>query len=182
MTNGGRNRLRNGFVIGLAGGAAALALGTAIPAGASTSAPNKGTTVRTTINLPAYVTDNLCNSDVVNLSGDLTITTTTTPAANGAYTVKSSSVANNLKGSRIAPPPMIGYRGSDVEDSYSYVAAPPYPSTHEDVHYTKLVPQGKAPTMYLVVVTRDTTAADGTTVPVLERTYLACTPPSRSHK
>jgi hypothetical protein len=36
--------------------------------------------------------------------------------------------------------------------------------------------------MYLVVVTRDTTTADGTTVPVLERTYLVCTPPTHPHK
>lgn len=178
----GRSRLRNGFMIGLASGAAALALGTALPAGASTSTPGKGTTVRTTINLPALVVDNLCNADVVNLSGDLTITTTTTPTSNGAYTVKSSSVARNLKGSRIAPPPTIGYHGSDAEDSYSYIAPPPYPSTHEDVHYTALVPEGKAPKMYLVVVTMDTTSADGTTVPVLERTYLTCTPPTRDHK
>jgi hypothetical protein len=169
----------------LAAGAATAAIATAAPAGASSTAParsGKSNTVKITINLPALVVDNLCNADVVNLSGDLTITTTTTPAANGAYTVKSSSVAKNLKGSRIAPPPAIGYKGSDTEDSYSYIAPPPYPSTHEDVHYTKLVPQGKAPTMYLVVVTLDTTTADGTTVPVFERAYLSCTPPTRDHK
>jgi hypothetical protein len=185
MKNAGRIRLRKGFMIGLAGGAAVLALGTAMPAGASTGTPGtsgKGKTVSITINVPALVVDNLCNTDVVNLSGDMTITTTTTPAPNGAYTVQTSSLAKNLKGSRIAPPPAIGYRGTDGEDSYSYVAPPPYPSTHEDVHYTKLVPQGKAPTMYLVVVFLDTTTADGTTVPVLERSYLACTPPSRGHK
>jgi hypothetical protein len=31
--------------------------------------------------------------------------------------------------------------------------------------------------MYLVIVLRETTAADGTTVPVFERTYLVCTQP-----
>jgi hypothetical protein len=170
----------------LAAGAATAAMVTAGPAGASTQAPSgtssKGSTVKTTINLPALIVDNLCNADVVNLSGDLTITTTTKPTGDGGYTVKSSSVAKNLKGSRIAPPPAIGYHGSDAEDSYSYVAPPPYPSSHEDVHYTALIPEGKAPKMYLVVVTLDTTTADGTTVPVLERTYLSCTPPTRTHK
>jgi hypothetical protein len=32
--------------------------------------------------------------------------------------------------------------------------------------------------MYLVTVLRETTLADGTTVPVLDRAYLACSPPS----
>jgi hypothetical protein len=135
-------------------------------------------TVKITINVPALVLDNLCNADVVNLSGDMTITTTTTPRSDGSYTVRSSAIAKGLKGSRIAPPPAIGYKGDDAENTYSYVAPPPYPSTHTVTHWTKLVPQGKAPTMYLVTVLRETTMADGTTVPVLERAYLACSPPS----
>jgi hypothetical protein len=171
------NGLRAGMV-GLAIGAAGLSLVGAAPAEAS----GKGNTVKTTINLPALVVDNLCNADVVNLSGDLTITTTTTPTKDGGYTVQSSSNARNLRGSRIAPPPAIGYHGSDGEDSYSYYAPPPYPSSHETVHYTALVPEGKAPKMYLVMVIRETIAADGTDIPTLERTYLLCTPPSRTGK
>jgi hypothetical protein len=135
-------------------------------------------TVKITINVPALVLDNLCNGDVVNLSGDMTITTTTTPRSDGSYTVKSSAIAKGLTGSRIAPPPVIGYKGDDAENTYSYVAPPPYPSTHTVTHWTKLVPQGNAPTMYLVTVLRETTLADGTTVPVLDRAYLACSPPS----
>jgi len=163
--------------------AALVATTGAAPAGATgTGDPGKGQTVQITINLPALVLDNLCNADVVNLSGDLTITTTTTPAKQGGYTVRSSSVAHNLRGSRIAPLPAIGYRGDDVEDSYSYYAPPQYPTTHETVHYTTLIPQGKAPRMYLVVVIREVVAADGTVVPVLNGTYLQCTPPSRTGK
>jgi hypothetical protein len=128
------------------------------------------------------VVDNLCNADVVNLSGDLTITTTTTPAKNGGYTVQSSSNARNLRGSRIAPPPAIGYHGSDGEETYSYYAPPPYPSSNETVHYTALIPEGKAPKMYLVMVIRETITADGTDIPLLERTYLLCSPPSHSAK
>jgi hypothetical protein len=136
-------------------------------------------TVRITINLPALVLDNLCNADVVNLSGDLTITTTTTPQGDGGYTVRSSSVARNLTGTRIAPLPAIGYKGDDGENVYSYYAPPPQPSTHTVVHWTKLVPEGDAPTMYLVTVLRETTMADGTTVPVLDRAYLSYSPPSQ---
>jgi hypothetical protein len=47
-----------------------------------------GRTVVTTINVPAMVLDNLCNADVVNLSGDMTIRTTTTPTSNGGYTYR----------------------------------------------------------------------------------------------
>lgn len=153
-----------------------LAVATAAPAGAN----SRGTTVRTTINIPAMVVDNLCNLDVVNLSGDLTITTTTTPTANGGYTVRSSSVAGNLRGTRIAPLPAIGYRGADGENTYSYYAPPPFPSTHRVVHWTTLVPQGNAPRMYLVLVIREAITADGTVIPVFERAYLVCQQPTCS--
>src|SRR4030095_1147396 len=102
------------LMLGIVG--AVLALVAAAPADATTG----GTTVRTTINIPAMVVDNLCNLDTVNLSGDLTITTTTTPTSNGGYTVRSSSVARDLRGQRIAPLPMINYRGSDGDNTYSY--------------------------------------------------------------
>jgi hypothetical protein len=60
--------------------------------------------VQITINVPALVLDNLCNADVVNLSGDMTITTITTPRSDGSYTVYSSAIAKGLTGQRIAPP------------------------------------------------------------------------------
>jgi hypothetical protein len=166
-------------VLGIA--AAALTVVAALPAGATTTA-GKGTTVRTTINIPAMVVDNLCNADVVNLSGDLTITTTTTPARNGGYTVQTSSVARDLRGTRIAPPPEINYRGGDGENTYSYYAPPPFPSTHRVVHWTTLIPDGNAQRMYLVLVIRETIAADGTVIPVFERAYLVCRQPSCSQK
>ncbi len=136
-----------------------------------------GTTVRTTINLPALVLDNLCNTDVVNLHGDLTIVTTTTPARNGGYTVRSTAIARDLRGNRIAPTPAISYHGDDGENSFSYYAPPPFPSTHRDVHWTTLIPQGNAPRMFLVLVLRETIAPDGTVVPVFERAYLTCQQP-----
>jgi hypothetical protein len=173
----GRRRGRIATVmLGIAG--AVLALVTAAPA----DAESQGSTVKITINLAALPLDNLCNGDVVNLSGDMTITTTTTPARNGGYTVRSSAVAKNLRGQRIAPPPMIGYRGSDGENTYSYYAPPPYPSTHRVVHWTTLIPEGNAPRMYLVLVIRETIAADGTVIPVFERAYLVCKQPSCSAK
>jgi hypothetical protein len=142
----------------------------------------RGKTVKTTINLPALVLDNLCNLDVVNLHGDLHITTTTTPRRNGGYTVKSTAIARNLRGERIAPLPAIRYRGGDGENTYSYYAPPPYPSSHRVVHWTKLIPSGDEPRMYLVLVIREQILADGTVVPVLERTYLSCKPPAdRGH-
>jgi hypothetical protein len=152
------------------------AVATAAPADAKTG----GNTVRTTINIPAMVVDNLCNLDVVNLSGDLTITTTTTPARNGGYTVKSSSVARDLRGTRIAPAPQIGYRGGDGENTYSYYAPPPFPSTHRVVHWTTLIPDGNATRMYLVLVIQETIAADGTVIPVFQNAYLVCKQPSCS--
>src|SRR3954447_24227580 len=173
----GRQRGRIAMImLGIAG--AVLAVVTAAPADAKTG----GTTVRTTINLPALPLDNLCNGDVVNLSGDMTITTTTTPAGNGGYTVRSSADARNLRGERIAPLPAIGYRGADSENAYSYYAPPPFPSTHRVVHWTTLIPDGNAPRMYLVLVIRETIAADGTVIPVFERAYLVCRQPTCSAK
>src|SRR5690242_10633827 len=173
----GRQRGRIALIVlGIAG--TVLALLTAAPAEATTG----GTTVRTTINIPAMVVDNLCNADVVNLSGDLTITTTTTPARNGGYTVRSSAVARDLRGTRIAPLPAIGYRGSDGENAYSYYAPPPFPSTHRVVHWTTLIPDGNAPRMYLVLVIQETITADGTVIPVFDSAYLVCKQPTCSAK
>lgn len=161
---------------------AALALATAAPAAATAAntaggGPARGQTVKTTVNLPAMVVDNVCNGDVVYLSGDLHITTTTTPRADGGYTVKSSADARNLRGYRIAPPPAVGYHGWDSEDSYSYYAAPPQPSQHRTVHWTRLVPESDQPVMYVVFGIRETVLADGAVVPVLDRTELRCSPP-----
>ena len=59
------------------------------------------------------------------------------------------------------------------------MAPPPYPSSRRVVHWTKLTPQSGsgAPTMYLVVVSRQTVNQDGTVVTLAERAYLACYPP-----
>jgi hypothetical protein len=163
--------------IGLIALTAALACATTTAA-AKRGDAGGGETVRTTINLPALVLDNLCNGDVVVLSGDLHITTTTTPHRDGGYTVRSSADARNLRGSRIAPPPPIGYHGWDREDTFSYYAPPPQPSQHRVVHWTRLVPEADEPVMYLVFEIRETVLADGTVVPVLERAYLKCSPPT----
>jgi hypothetical protein len=148
----------------------------------ATGSSGGGKTVKTTINLPALVLDNLCNADVVNLSGDLHITTTTTPHRRGGYTVRSSAIARDLRGNRIAPLPAIGYHGDDAENAYSYYAPPPYPSTHRVVHWTRLIPEANAPSMYLVLVLRETILADGTVVPVFERAYLVCRQPRCSNQ
>lgn len=143
-------------------------------------APAAGQTVEYTFHNPAFLADNLCNGDAVNLSGDFHVRVTTTPTANGGYRVVSSVDARDLRGERIAPLPAISYRGADSENTYTYSAPPPYPTTVSVLHWTKLVPQAKAPTMYLVVVLRETIASDGTVVPLLDRMYLVCTQPKCS--
>lgn len=158
--------------------AAALAALTLVLAGAAgTSAAAGGKTMRTTINLSALVLDNLCNGDVVVVSGDLHIRTTTTTHRNGGFSVASTAYAHNLRGERIAPAPPIGYHAHDGEDTHSYYAAPPQPSRHRVVHYTRLIPETPEPVMYLVVELQETVLADGTVVPVLDRAYLKCSPP-----
>jgi hypothetical protein len=76
--------------------------------------------------------------------------------------------------------PMTPYRGQDDENSFAYYAPPPYPSTFTVTHWTKLLPQANAPSMYLVIVLREVVAADGTTVPTFQRAYLTCTQPTCS--
>jgi hypothetical protein len=140
-----------------------------------------GKTVRTVINLPALVLTNLCNGDIVNLSGKLYITTTTRPHRDGGFTVRSTADAQGLRGTRIGPPPRppIDYRGDDRENTYSYYAPPPQPSTHRVAHWTRLTPLGNDPTarvMILVIVLQETVLDDGTVVPVFDRAYLSCSP------
>jgi hypothetical protein len=158
-------------------------MGGLLVAGSATAGTTSGggQRVDVTINIPAMGFDNLCNGDVVTLSGDMRIVTVTKPATNGGYTVTSTAAAYNLTGNRAAPLPMIGYYGDDVQSSYTYYAPPPYPSTNRIAHWTKLVPRGKAPTMWLVVIMRNTVAVDGSVVPVAERVYLSCSQP-KSHE
>jgi hypothetical protein len=172
MGKTGRTRL--GIAIVMVATAAVMALVLAGPVSATTSG---GQTVRTTIHLPAWEIDNLCNgAEPVILSGDMNITTRSTPDRSGGYTVQSSAVAHNLQGQGLVS--MLRYEGDDVEDSNASYAPPPYPSSFSDAHYQRLVPKGPAPSMWLVVVLRETTAADGTTIPTLDRMYLTCHGPS----
>jgi hypothetical protein len=172
MGKAGRTRLWIASVMVAVAGVVGLML--AGPVSATTSG---GQTVKTTIHLPAYGMDNLCNgAEPVILSGDLNITTRSTPDRRGGYTAQSSAVAHNLKGQGLLS--MLRYEGDDVEDSNAHYAPPPYPSSFSDAHYQRLVPEGPAPSMWLVVVLRETTAADGTTMPTLDRMYLTCHGPS----
>ncbi len=160
-------------------GALVLAgVGQASAQAGTSSTTGKTQTVRITIDVPALVVNNLCNADTVNLHGQETITTQTTPTSNGGYKVVSILQARNLTGSRIAPLPAYGYTGDDTQNTYSYQAPPPYPTTVTLLHWTKLVPQAKAPAMWLVLVTREVITADGTAIPTVDRAYLTCTQPS----
>jgi hypothetical protein len=158
------------FAIGVVG----VGVGTAAATGKAK--PGKGTTTEYTLHVAALPVTNLCNADAVILNGDLHIRETTTPAKNGGYTVQSTINGRNLTGSGL--PSGLDYKGEDREQSNAYYAPPPYPSTFTDAHYTKLVPQGNAPTMYLVVVLREVVFADGTVVPTIDKTYLVCSQPS----
>lgn len=166
--------VRPRFIAAAATVMAASALVIASPAAAPAAG---GQTVAYTLHVPAMALDNLCNGDTVNLSGDLRIRETTTPRSDGGYTVQSTTRGDNLLGQRIAPLPMIGYKGSDDEDSYAYYA-PSGANSFLVTHSTTLVPQSNAPKMYLVTVIRETILADGMpAIPTLERTYLTCKPP-----
>jgi hypothetical protein len=163
-------------------GAATLAVGvTAVGVGTAGAAdktkPGKGTTTEYTLHVAALPVTNLCNADAVVLNGDLYIRTTTTPdKKGGGYTVQSTINGRDLIGSGL--PSALDYVGEDREQSNAYYAPPPYPATFTDVHYTKLDPAGTASTEYLVIVLREVVAADGTVVPTIDRTYLACTQPT----
>ena len=64
-----------------------------------------GTTVREVINIPLLPLTNACNADVIAFSGDMYLTTTTTPRSDGSDTVRTSAVAPNLTGDKIGPLP-----------------------------------------------------------------------------
>jgi hypothetical protein len=138
-----------------------------------------GKTVTVVTHLEALVIINQCNNDVVNLHGDEYTTIRTTPTAHG-YTVDSTIAAPNLTGNRVPVPPdtnAYAYKGQDVERSHQYVVTGPYPATNYDIHWTKLVPQANAPSMYLVLVFRETIDQYGTPVVLVDRAYLTCTQP-----
>jgi hypothetical protein len=170
--------IRRGLIV-VASLAVALVGGLMAQSSASaTTAPTTGKTqvVDITFDVAALPLTNLCNKDVVNLHGTAHLRTATTPTSNGGMRVASSLREINLTGQRITPP-MYGYTGDNTENTYSYTAPPPYPTTVRLVHWTKLVPRYNAPSMWLVVVVREVINADGTTVPAPERAYLTCTQP-----
>jgi len=142
------------------------------------SAASSTTRTEITIRLEAATFVNLCNNDFVELAGDETIRVTRTTNSDGSSTVRSTLIAPNLTGKRAAPLPMIGYRGADAHQNYAYYAPAHFPYTLTVIHWQKLVPQGPAPTMYLVTVLRET-LLDSSSAPVVtvDRLYLACTEP-----
>ena len=141
----------------------------------ATTRAGKTTVVNATLQIPANVLDNLCNGDVVNLHGTLNIRTATTTQSNGSVRVVSTSRFTGT-GARLNSTP-INYHGDDTQNTAEYTAPPPYPSTFSVLQWTKLVPQGNAPTMWLVFVLREVVTPGGT-VPTLERTYLTCSQPT----
>jgi hypothetical protein len=154
-------------------GAAMLIALSAAPASASTTY-----TVERTIHLAAVPLVNLCNTDLVNLQGDQHIVVRTTTRDDGTVIVNSVFNLKNARGQRYWPQPPIPYRGSDLEQDYSYLAPPPYPQTFQIVHWTKLIPQSPAPTMYLVSVWRETINPNApATVTPEPRIYLVCKEP-----
>jgi hypothetical protein len=154
-----------------------LALGALLVAPAGPSAA----TTRTVIHIPLTVLTNLCNNaELVQLSGDQYITTTTTPRSNGGYTVSASIVAPNLTGSGIVS--RVPYRGVDGQQTYSYYAPAPYPSTYDVTLYTVLQPLALIPSEYLVTHIRQTIAFDGTPVTTFQNVQLTCKQPTCSHQ
>jgi hypothetical protein len=157
--------------------AATLVALNAAPTSASTTY-----TVERTIRLAAVPFTNLCNTDVVNLQGDQHILVRTTARDDGTVIVNSVFNLKDATGQRYWPEPPIPYKGSDLEQDYSYLAPPPYPQTFQIVHWTKLIPQRPAPTMYLISVWRET--VDPNAPPVITpepRVYFVCKEP-RDHR
>lgn len=161
----------------IAVGTAAVAVAVTGTAGTAAAAGTaaKGTTTTYTLHVAALPVTNLCNADAVILNGDLQIKEKTTPTKDGGYTVQSTTNGKRLTGSGL--PSGLSYQGEDREQSNAYYAPPPYPSTFSDAHYTKLIPQGDAPTEYLVVVLQEVVLGDGTVVPTINGTYLYCSDP-----
>jgi len=149
--------------------------------GAATASASNSYTVERTIHLPALAVTNLCNQgamkDQVDLQGDEHIRVTTTTRSDGTMIVNSNFNAPNLTGERYFPTPPIAYKGADGHQNFAYYPPPPYPYTLQVVHWTKLVPQYAAPTMWLVTVLRETVAPDAPAIVTVDRAYLTCSEP-----
>ena len=166
-----RHRSRWRAVTGTVLSAAALV----VPAQASAE------TTRTEIHIPLTVLTNLCaENEPVALSGDEYITTTTTPRPDGSFTVTASIVAPNLTGTGMVS--NIPYSGVDGQQTYSYIATPPFPSTYDVTLFTILRPAYKLASMYLVTVIRQTIAFDGTPVTTFRSVSLTCKQPTCGHR
>jgi hypothetical protein len=138
-------------------------------------------TTRTQIHIPLTVLDNLCaNDEPVALSGDEYITTTTTQRRDGSYTVAASIVAPNLKGTGLVS--NIPYSGVDGQQTFSYVAPPPFPTTYDVTLFTVLKPAYELPSMYLITAIRQTIAFDGTPITTFRSLSLTCKQPKCSAK
>lgn len=160
---------------------ALLAVGSAPAAAASDSGGGSGwVVIKDQQSLPAMILTNVCNGNVVNMSGVLYIVTATSPPdSRGRVTVISNLSAPNLTGYTIEPQPYIEYRGGDGQNTYLYQAVPT--STQTVRHWTKLVPKARnQPSMWLVVIFQETVTTNGT-IPVFKRVYLSCSEPS-SHR
>jgi hypothetical protein len=167
---------------------ALLAVGSAPAAGKADSGSSgtyRGwTVIKDQFSLPILPLENVCNGNLVNMSGVLYIVTATSPPdSRGGVTVISTLSAPNLSGYTIEPQPYIEYRGGDGMNTYQYNALPPYRSSYRVLHWTKLVPKARnQPSMWLVVVIQETiTTSTSGAAPVVKQVYLSCSEP-KSHE
>jgi hypothetical protein len=137
------------------------------------------TTVVTVIKLPGEVPVNLCNGDRIALHGELTTVLTIVPIGKRGKLVEGAvGFSSILVGEDLVT--HVPYKGQEGYVTFSQTV-PPGGGPIYSATWFALLPQGVGPSMLLVAVLKGTVAADGTVTASLDKTYVICSPSSRSH-
>jgi hypothetical protein len=160
---------RAAVIAGILGMLLVLALGMAP---ASMAATSGSTFVDVVVKVPLLVVQNACNGEPVGLHGQLHVRELITPAPDGGSVIRSLTLSEGLTGTGAVTG--VTYQALDAEASVTHSAPGPGPYTFSDAHVDLLAPQGAAPAFVVVMVLRETVAADGTATVSLDRTYSFC--------
>jgi hypothetical protein len=125
----------------------------------------------TTIHVPASVQTNPCfPTDVVNLSGDIHITITTTNDRRGGYHV-TNHLNSQLSGASILTG--LKYTNSTTNDEEWY-ARPPFPAVHTHTYDFELVSQTGFDNYVVHMTMHETVNANGVPTATVDKFSMDC--------
>jgi hypothetical protein len=167
----GKHERRSRWRLATAVAGLALAVPVLVVATGFHKPASAATTVNVTIHVPAQVETNPCfPADVVNLSGDIHITITTTADKRGGYHV-TNHLNSQLSGVSITTGTK--YVNSETQDEDWYARAP-WPAVHTHTYDFLLISNNGTPDYVLHMTMHETVTAGGVPTATVDNFSMDC--------